>query len=75
MRWTLWNISGDPIAPFWIVSFIARYCVSKRRMNPICTSRLPKAASASRIAEQSASVVAMGFSQKTGLPARIAAIT
>src|ERR1700734_151123 len=44
-------------------------------MKPIWTSRLPNAASASRIAEQSASVVAIGFSQKTGLPARIAAIT
>ena len=75
LRWMLWNISGAPIAPFWTVSFIARYCASKRRMNPIWTSRLPKAASASRIAEQSASVVAIGFSQKTGIPPLIAATT
>ena len=68
-------MSGAPIAPDLIVSFIARYWGSNRRMNPTCTSRRPKAASVSRIAEQSASVVASGFSQKTGFPALIAAST
>ena len=57
---------GAPIAPDSIVSFIALYCGSKRRMNPTCTSRRPKATSASIIAEQSGAVVASGFSQNTG---------
>jgi hypothetical protein len=44
-------------------------------MKPTCTSRRPAAASASMMARQARSVVARGFSQKTGLPAAMPAST
>ena len=44
-------------------------------MKPTCTRRRPRSTSARTMVQQASSVVASGFSQKTGLPARIAAVT
>ena len=44
-------------------------------MKPTCTSRLPRAASASTMRFAPSAVVASGFSQKQGLPAAMAAST
>ena len=67
--------SGAPIEPPSTAVLTARYAASYRRMKPTITSRRPKAISASRIRRQASWVVASGFSQKTGLPASMAART
>ena len=58
-----------------MVSFIARYPSSYRRMKPTITSRRPAFVSASRMRSHASRVVASGFSQKTCLPAAMHAST